>query len=78
MTKKIDVNYQMFRGVCAIAVIAIHSGTVSLEASYGIQQYLYVILRNLITFPVPCFFFMSGYFSAVEKDSLGGGINLSA
>ncbi|NET09442.1 MAG: acyltransferase [Symploca sp. SIO2B6] len=69
-----DVSFDAFRGICIIAVIAIHAAT-SAWGWYGKPSgswnyYTVVLLKQLYVFAVPAFFFMAGYFS-VSKTALG-------
>lgn len=59
------------RGICILAVIFIHTRNADLFRYADAGQYkwwIYVILRNLLDFPVAVFFFLSGYL--VNKDKV--------
>lgn len=64
-TKKRSVYWQIIRGICILSVIMIHcpSGLDYSENSF----YCWVILRQIINFPVALFVFMSGYFTYTER-----------
>ena len=56
--------WQMVRGVCIFAVIAIHCPT----GGYTKLDYnAWIILREVLNFPVAIFIFMAGYFITPEK-----------
>ena len=61
--------WQMIRGICILAVIMIHCPTgESREA-----QTIWLVLRQLINFPVAVFIFMAGYFVKPEKVTMRWG-----
>lgn len=58
--------WQMIRGICILAVIAIHCPRVY----EGNDVFLYLVVRNVINFPVALFAFMAGYFIKIKKVNL--------
>lgn len=62
MKKARNVFLQGIRGICIIAVILIHSRTAIGYETTFIYDY-WLILRQVINFPVAVFFFLSGYFT---------------
>lgn len=64
--------WQEVRGICIIAVVAIH-----VLAEYKLRckniRLEWVLFRQLLNFAVPTFIFMAGYFTNVSKvnDSIG-------
>ncbi len=59
--------WQYVRGLCILACIMIHCPS---GATYEVGSFeftFWLILRQLINFPVATFIFMSGYFTNVEK-----------
>lgn len=62
-SKKIDL-WQVVRGICIICVVQIHCLAGTGDEYSSVEQVYYLIVRNLINFPVPIFFFISGYFVA--------------
>lgn len=65
MEKQKNDFWQIVRGVCILAVILIHCPS---GGSYGsIETSVWLILRQFINFPVAIFFFMSGYFTNIQK-----------
>lgn len=59
--------WQMIRGICILAVVMIHCST---GQGYSELEYFgWVVLRQLINFPVAIFVFLSGYFMTPEKIS---------
>ena len=56
--------WQMIRGLTIIAVVLIHCRSFSTCYQDGIY---YLIMRNVINFPVPVFFFLAGFFCKFEK-----------
>ena len=65
-----DQFIQMIRGVSMICVVLIHSKT-GMQSS-GAEQVYWVILRQLINFAVPMFFFISGYYANKSLRKIGG------
>lgn len=61
MEKQKSDFWWMIKGICAIAVIAIHS-FISMEVTGSV-----VVTRQFINFPVILFIFMAGYFVNVSK-----------
>lgn len=62
--------WQMIRGICILAVIMIHCPN-AIGLSTG-EFSVWMVLRQLINFPVALFVFMAGYFvnmDKIEKDS---------
>ena len=58
--KRLD-NFQALRGICILAVILMHCQSyTSFDGSAS--SYLYFFGRNVISFPVSVFMFISGYF----------------
>ena len=55
--------WQAVRGVCILAVIMIHCPV----GQNGLDQIVWLALRQLINFPVAIFIFMAGYFIKPEK-----------
>ena len=58
--KRID-KFQALRGICILAVILIHCQNYNLFDG-SVSSYLYFFGRNVISFPVSVFMFISGYF----------------
>lgn len=59
--------WQYIRGLCILAVIMIHSSSgQTLDFGSGFF-YMFSVFRGIISFPVPVFFFLSGYFVNREK-----------
>lgn len=62
-TTKVKDNYwQVIRGICILAVIMIHCPT---GVPYGTESFefkFWLIVRQLINFPVAIFIFLAGYF----------------
>ena len=57
--------WQMIRGICILAVIMIHCPT---GQEYSINEtYAWLVLRQVIIFPVSLFIFMAGYFVNTDK-----------
>lgn len=57
--------WQIVRGICILAVVMIHCPS---GIEYGISdKSLWLILRQIINFPVALFVFMAGYFVNVTK-----------
>lgn len=67
--------WQMIRGICILAVMMIHCP----QGTSGLDQTVWLGIRQIINFPVAVFIFMAGYFvnlSKVNKNWLkirGGG-----
>lgn len=62
--------YQNVRALCIIAVILIHCPTgleIVKSDITSLDSIYYIIMRNIINFPVPVFMFLSGYFANIEK-----------
>ena len=55
--------WQVVRGICILAVIAIHCP----QGTDGIDSYIWYGIRNIINFPVALFVFMAGYFVKMDK-----------
>lgn len=72
-TKQKDTFFQWMRGICICAVVLIHCKGAAETDSVAVQGY-YIILRQLINFPVGVFYFMSGYFMRDSSVNRGGGI----
>ena len=66
-----DQFIQMVRGVSMMCVVLIHSKT-GMQSS-GAEQVYWVILRQLINFAVPMFFFISGFFTHQTLKNSGKG-----
>ena len=62
-SKKIDL-WQVVRGIGIICVVQIHCLAGIGDVYSPVEQVYYLLVRNLINFPVPVFFFISGYFAA--------------
>lgn len=57
--------WQAIRGICILAVIMIHCPT---GQEYSINEtYAWLVLRQIINFPVALFIFMAGYFVNTDK-----------
>lgn len=70
-----NLYWQSVRGICIIAVILIHctTGLSYIESSLtSFNSIYYIIMRNIINFPVPIFIFLSGFFtnSDLAKDDV--------
>lgn len=60
--------WQSVRGICILAVIAIHCpNAINFE---GIEQDVWLFLREIFNYPVAIFIFMDGYFTNIDKVSL--------
>ncbi len=55
--------WQVVRGICILAVIAIHCP----PGSEGVDLYTWIGIRQFINFPVALFIFMAGYFVKMDK-----------
>ena len=55
--------WQAVRGICILAVIMIHCPS----GQSGVDQTLWLALRQIINFPVAIFIFMAGYFVKPDK-----------
>lgn len=68
--------WQVVRGICIICVVAIHARAGIGENYSFLERCYYLIVRNIVNFPVPVFFFIAGYFSYSSltryEDDLGG------
>ena len=60
-----DLYWQMIRGICILAVIMIHCP--SGQGYSTLDYHTWIILRQVINFPVAIFVFLSGYFMTAEK-----------
>ena len=58
--------WQAVRGICILAVIMIHCPS----GQSGENQLMWLIIRQLINFPVAIFIFMAGYF--INPDRIDG------
>lgn len=68
--KKKDEYWQWIRGICIVAVILIHckNGISYKNDSINAWNYDYwLIMRQLINFPVAIFIFLSGYFVNIDR-----------
>lgn len=65
--KEYNKKWQILRGICIICVIQIHCLAGIGDEFNAVDRVYYLFVRNLINFPVPLFFFISGYF-AVNTD----------
>ncbi|MDU5440488.1 MAG: hypothetical protein E6109_14220 [Ruminococcus sp.] len=63
--KEKNIYWQSIRGICILAVIMIHCPT-GQEYSLGTYN-TWIILRQIINFPVAIFIFLAGYFVNTEK-----------
>ena len=62
MNKKEDY-WQIIRGFCIVAVILIHCPNALNTDYYGsVERFIWLIIRSVVNFPVPVFFFISGFF----------------
>lgn len=64
---KIQQYWQILRGICILAVIMIHCP----QGTSGLDQTIWLGIRQIINFPVVLFIFMAGYFvnpSKVDKN----------
>lgn len=52
--------WQMVRGVCILAVVMIHCP----QGAFGVDEAIWLVIRQFINFPVALFIFMAGYFVA--------------
>ena len=72
MDKEKNSYWQEVRGICIIAVVAIH-----ILAEYQLRckniRLEWVLFRQLVNFAVPTFIFIAGYFTNISKvnDSIG-------
>lgn len=55
--------WQVVRGICILAVIMIHCPM----GQSGVDQTVWLALRQFINFPVAIFIFMAGYFVKPDK-----------
>lgn len=63
--KEKDTYWQSIRGICILAVIMIHCPT---GQGYTPDIYnTWIVLRQIINFPVVLFIFLSGYFTNIDK-----------
>lgn len=70
LEKTVDPYWQYVRGICIIFVILIHGKDGlkfenDLAGSWNFDYWM--VLRQIINFPVAVFFFLAGYFSNVEE-----------
>lgn len=71
-------KWQLIRGISIFCVIQIHCLAGIGDRFSTFDQVYYLIVRNIINFPVPLFFFISGYFAVntvkryVAQKSWGG------
>lgn len=72
MDKERKSHWQEVRGICIIAVVAIHVLAEYQQRCKNIRLE-WVLFRQLLNFAVPTFIFMAGYFTNVSKvnDSIG-------
>lgn len=64
-----NIYWQNIRGICIIAVILIHctDGLSAVHSNiYSYDSMYYIIMRNIVNFPVPLFLFISGYFTNID------------
>ncbi|MEG1834488.1 MAG: acyltransferase [Oscillospiraceae bacterium] len=64
-----NLYWQNVRGICIIAVILIHCTTGLSYIESGLTSFnsiYYIIMRNIINFPVPIFIFLSGFFTNID------------
>lgn len=64
--KRRNVYWQIIRGVCISAVVLIHCPNPLLSEN-RLDYNTWLILRQLIDFPVPVFIFMAGFFVNTDK-----------
>lgn len=60
--------WQAARGICILAVVMIHCP--SGQEFSNADTYAWLVLRQLINFPVVLFIFMAGYFVNTDKVEL--------
>jgi len=68
--KKKDVYWQCIRGICILCVVLIHckNGISYKDMSYLSWNFEYwLIMRQVINFPVAMFIFLAGYFTNVKR-----------
>ena len=68
MTKR-DQFWQAVRGVCIICVVLIHCKNGLGYQSSAEQGYFFdywLVMRQLINFPVAVFLFLAGYFTKID------------
>ena len=66
-----NVFWQAIRGICMLAVVLIHcENGVGLPLT-SFEGAWYLLMRNLINFPVAIFFFVSGYFVRMPEPTAG-------
>lgn len=69
-TKTNDI-WQIVRGISILSVVLIHCETAMGPEYSEAERIYYLFFRNLISFPVPAFFFMSGYFLNMSGSIVG-------
>lgn len=62
-----NLYWQRVRGICILAVIAIHILAEYQLRSGGVLKLEWVLARQLLNFTVPTFVFIAGYFTKKEK-----------
>ena len=62
-----NLYWQKVRGICILAVIAIHILAEYQLRSGGVLKLEWVLARQLLNFTVPTFVFIAGYFTKKEK-----------
>lgn len=65
--KKKNNYWQIIRGIAILAVIIIHSPTAIEYGRNTIEFNTWMLLRQLVSFPVGIFVFLSGYFTTIER-----------
>lgn len=65
--KKRDSYWQIVRGICILAVVMIHCPNALAYSRDSMDYNGWIVLRQIIDFPVPVFVFMAGYFARQDK-----------
>lgn len=68
--KEYDLYWQAIRGLAILAVVLIHCKSNIQWPIISFGGGYYLLVRNLINFPVALFFFISGYFCNVPDDNM--------
>lgn len=70
VTKNKDIYWQYIRGICVLCVILIHCKNgidYRNVTNYSWNFDYWLILRQVINFPVAIFIFLAGYFTNIKK-----------